>query len=177
MPRTVRIGPGHGKLLLRTGRQGLAAQAGHDLTIEVTRWSGELVLADELAESTLSVTADIGSLQVLHGKGGVKPLSEKDRREIVTTARRVLGADRHPDAVFRSSRIVVHGDGGTVEGTLSLHGTERPVTLSVGHPSEDVYTVTGAVIQTEFGIKLYSAFLGALKLADSVTVEAEIDVS
>ena len=38
-----------GRITLRTSRDGLAAQAGHDLTIEVSRWSGELVIGADLA--------------------------------------------------------------------------------------------------------------------------------
>jgi len=32
------LGPDQGRIILRTFRDGLAAQAGHDLTIEATRW-------------------------------------------------------------------------------------------------------------------------------------------
>ena len=38
----LRIGPGCGHLTIRTGREGVAARAGHDLTIDATGWSGEL---------------------------------------------------------------------------------------------------------------------------------------
>ena len=33
-----RLGPESGRLLVHTTRTGLGAKAGHDLTIEVTRW-------------------------------------------------------------------------------------------------------------------------------------------
>ena len=33
--------------MLRTFRDGLVAQAGHDLTIEVTIWNGELTMGDQ----------------------------------------------------------------------------------------------------------------------------------
>ena len=32
-----RLGPENGRVVLKTGRQGIAARAGHDLTLEVTR--------------------------------------------------------------------------------------------------------------------------------------------
>jgi hypothetical protein len=35
-----RLGPEWGQLLVHTTRTGLGAKAGHDLTIEVTRWHG-----------------------------------------------------------------------------------------------------------------------------------------
>jgi polyisoprenoid-binding protein YceI len=174
MPTNVQIGPEHGRLLLRTGRKGIAAQAGHDLTIEVTRWSGELVLADDVTESTVTVTAEVGSLRVLEGKGGVKSLSDRDKREIAATARRLLDADRQPEARFTSSRISADG---TVDGTLTILGKDRPFQLKVGQPGENRFRGTGTVVQSEYGIKPYTAMLGALKLADPVEVEAEIDLS
>jgi polyisoprenoid-binding protein YceI len=177
MSTSVRIGPEHGRLLLRTGRQGVAAQAGHDLTIEVTRWSGELVLADEVGDSTLSVTVETGSLRVVEGVGGLKPLSDRDKREIGVTARKLLETDRQPQATFTSSKVTGSEQGGAVDGTLTVRGTGRPFHLSVDHPSENVFKATGTIVQSEYGIKPYSAFLGALKLADEVRVEAEFDLA
>jgi polyisoprenoid-binding protein YceI len=177
MATTVRIGPERGRLLLRTGREGVAAQAGHDLTIEVTRWSGELVLADELTESTLTVTAETGSLQVVAGTGGLKPLSERDKREIVTTARKLLDVEHQPQATFAATKITTQGKGGVVDGVLTVRGTQHSFRLSVGHPSEKLFRASGTLAQSDYGIKPYTAFFGALRLADSVTVEAELDLS
>src|SRR2546428_4528853 len=94
------LGPECGRLILRTFREGLAAQAGHDLTIEVGRWSGEMSVNDEPALSELDVRIEMGSLIVREGTGGLRPLSDRDRREIAVTARKVLAADRYPEAKF-----------------------------------------------------------------------------
>jgi polyisoprenoid-binding protein YceI len=178
MPTRVQIGPEQGRLLLRTGRKGFAAQAGHDLTIEVTRWSGELVVADDVTESTVTATAETGSLRVIESKGGALSLSERDKREIAVTARKLLNADRHPEVRFTSTKITPDDQGGgTVDGTLTLLGQDHPFQLKVSHPSEKVFRGTGTVVQSEYGIKPYTAMLGALKLADPVGVEAEIDLS
>jgi polyisoprenoid-binding protein YceI len=178
MPRGHRIGPERGRLILRTSRQGLAAQAGHDLTIEVVRWSGEVVLADDPAASTMAVTVDTGSLRVLEGTGGIKPLSERDKREIAQTARRLLDSDRQPEARFASTKITAEGrERGAVDGTLTLLGKEAPVRLEVTHLGNNRYRATATVVQSAFGIKPYTAFFGALKLADPVRVEAEVDLS
>ena len=42
VPRLMRLGPENGTLTVRTGRGGAAAKAGHDLVIEVERWSATL---------------------------------------------------------------------------------------------------------------------------------------
>src|ERR1043166_9451834 len=90
------LGPDQGRILLRTFRDGLAAQAGHDLTIEATRWSGGLDLTRAPRPASLEVRIDMGALVVRDGTGGVKPLSDRDRREIAATAGKVLASDRHP---------------------------------------------------------------------------------
>lgn len=177
MSTRVQIGPDHGRLLLHTGRKGLAAQAGHDLTIEVTRWSGELVLAEDVTQSSMTVTAELGSLRVLEGTGGAMPLSDRDKREIASTARKLLDTDRQPAARFTSASVTGDDQGGVVEGTLTILGQDHPFTLKVSHPGEKRFTATGTVIQSEYGIKPYTAMFGALRLADPVGIEAEVDLS
>jgi polyisoprenoid-binding protein YceI len=174
---THRIGPESGTLSLHTTRQGLAAQAGHDLTIEITRWSGTVTMGDDPADATIDVTAETGSLRVVSGTGGMKPLSERDKREITANAAKTLGVDRFPQAHFVSSTITGDGSSGTAEGTLTLHGTDRPLRLEITSSGENKYRATGSVIQTEFGIKPYTGLFGALKLADRVSFEVDVDLS
>ncbi len=39
-------------------------------------------MTDDLAPASLTVTADLGSLVVREGTGGLKPLTDRDKREI-----------------------------------------------------------------------------------------------
>lgn len=172
------VGADRDRLVLRTSRDGLAATAGHDLTIEVRRWSGELTVAEDSAPSALDVRVDLTSLAVLSGTGGVKPLSDRDKREIVSTARQTLGADRHPEATFGDAKFEPGtGGGGTISGTLTLAGRSGPVRLQVTETGDGRYRATGSVVQTSFGIKPYRGFFGALKVSDPVQVEADVDLS
>jgi len=172
------IGPDQGRVLLRTYRQGLAASVGHDLVIQLARWSAEFVVAEDAVVTELSAVLDLTSLTVLEGVGGVKPLSDRDRRDIVSTARKQLSADRVPEARFTATSLSPDANGGgTVAGTLSLAGAQRPFTLRVEAPDGDRYHATGQVVQSEFGIKPYSGFFGALKLRDAVDIEIEVDLS
>lgn len=164
-------------MLLRTTRQGLAATAGHDLTIEVTQWSGDVTVGDDPTASALDLTIDLTSLRVLSGTGGVKPLSERDKREIAGNAAKTLGTDRFPQATYVATSITPADNGATVAGTLTLHGTERPLRLDVTSAGHDRYSATGTVVQTEFGIKPYTGFFGALKVADAVSLEVDVDLS
>ncbi len=175
-----RLGPDDGRLLLRTYRSGLAAQAGHDLTIEMTRWSGDLDPGEQadFSKAGLVVRIDMAALVVREGRGGVKPLTDRDRREIAVTGRKQTEADRFPEATFVAERFEPDGSGGgAISGTLTLHGQSRPLRLQVTRTGEDKYRATTSIVQSEYGIKPYSGMFGALKLRDSVDVEAEVDLS
>ncbi len=172
------FGPDNGRIAFRTARDGLASQAGHDLTIDAVRWSGALVVADDQAPASLEVKVDLTALVVREGTGGLKPLSDRDKREISVTARKVLGADRNPEATFTATSFAAEPDGsaGTIDGSLSLAGQSRPLRLEVIQTGPGVYRATTAVRQTDFGIKPYSAFLGSLRVADVVQVAVELDL-
>jgi polyisoprenoid-binding protein YceI len=172
------LGTDRGRVVLHTFRDGLAAQAGHDLTIEVGRWSGELTLNDDLSPAALDLRVDLNSLIVREGTGGLKPLSDRDRREIGVTARKTLGTDRHPEATFTAAQFEPDSDGGgLIKGTLTLAGQARPLSLRVRQTGPDRYHATGQVVQSEHGIKPYSGFLGALRVRDAVDVDADVDLS
>jgi polyisoprenoid-binding protein YceI len=166
-----------GRITLHTYRDGLAAQAGHDLIIEIGRWSGELTVNDDLTPAGLEVRMDMGSLIVREGSGGVKPLSDRDRREIGVTARKTLRADRHPEATFSATKFERDDGGGTIAGTLTLAGQSRPMRLQVATTGEDRYHATASVVQSEYGIKPYTGFLGALRVRDAVNVDVDVDLA
>lgn len=164
---TYEIGPDRGRLLLRTSRTGLGRRAGHDLTIEATRWSGVVEGA------SVRVAVEVDGLEVREGAGGVRPLSDSDRAEIKKTLRQILRADRDPVITFTSTAAAGTPAGFTVEGELTIMGrTER---LTVRGEADGDRLHGGAVVrQSHWGIKPYSAFLGALKLADDVEVAFEV---
>ena len=170
-----RLGPDSGRVVIKTGRAGLAARAGHDLTIEVTRWSATVTVpSDGVAAAEVAAELDLGSLAVLEGTGGAKPLSDKDRRDILNTAGKILGGGT---ARFTSTRIIPAASGGAIEGTLTLNGTTRPARLQLVSRGPGQYRGTATVRQTDHGITPYTGFFGALKLKDEVTVEVEADLT
>lgn len=172
------LGPDRGRLILRTAREGLAATAGHDLTIEAARWSGTLTVNQDLSPAELDVHIDMGALVVREGTGGVKPLSDRDRREIAVSARKVLAADRYPEAVLSASTFApADGGGGEISGTLTLHGETRPLRVQVRQNSPDRYHAETRVVQSDYGIKPYTGFLGALRVRDAVDVAVDVDLS
>jgi polyisoprenoid-binding protein YceI len=166
------LGPQSGSLLLRTSRAGLGRKAGHDLTIEAAGWSAAVTVADP-ESSSVAVTVEVDALEVREGTGGVLPLGDSDRAEIKKNLRKVLQADRHPTITFRSTRVRGTSGEFTVDGDLTIAGTTR--TAVVRAVADDGRVRGGTTVaQTDFGIKPYSAFFGALKLA--VEVEIAFDL-
>jgi hypothetical protein len=188
-----RLGPDTGRVVIKTGRAGLAAKAGHDLTIEVTRWSARVEVPAESdggqSAATVSAELDLGSLEVREGTGGAVPLTDRDRREIKKQMGKILGSGT---ATFASSRIIPSGSllapggttppnppaaGGAIEGTVTLNGKTQPARLQLTDSGSGRYRGSVTLAQTGFGIKPYTGFFGALKLKDEVVVEFEVDLS
>jgi hypothetical protein len=200
---TYRLGPDAGRIVIKTTRAGLAARVGHDLSIDVTRWSADITVPDaavsggavsggavsggavsgaapdpaDLSAATVTAELDLGSLAVREGTGGARPLSDSDRRDIESTMRKILGGGGRPaTAAFRSTRIIPSSVGGAIEGTLTLNGRSQPARLQLTSPGAGRYRGTVTVVQSAFGIKPYTGFFGALKLRDEVAVEFEVDL-
>jgi hypothetical protein len=179
-----RLGPDAGRVVIKTGRAGLAAKAGHDLTIEVTRWSARVEVPAEgdggQSAATVSAELDLGSLEVREGTGGAMPLTDRDRREIKKQIGGILGGGT---ASFASTRVIPSGSsgsassGGAIEGTATLNGKTQPARLQVTDSGSGRYRGSVTLAQTGFGIKPYTGFFGALKLKDEVVVEFEVDLS
>ena len=131
------------------------------------------------APVSLAVSVDVGALVVRDGSGGIKPLTDRDKREIAVTARKVLSADRYPELTFTATSFEAdpNGQGGTITGTLGLAGRSRPQRLQVTQTAPGHYRAATTVRQTDFGIKPYSGFLGALKVSDPVDVTVELDIA
>ena len=201
---TYRLGPDAGQVVIKTTRAGLAARVGHDLSIDVSRWSADITVpggtaltetaadgtgadgtaADELSAATVTAELDLGSLVVREGTGGARPLSASDRRDIESTMRKILGGNGGGGggggpavATFRSTRVIPSSGGGAIEGTLTLNGRSQPVRLQLTSPAPGRYRGSVTVVQSAFGIKPYTGFFGALKLRDEVVAEFEVDLS
>jgi len=168
------LGPGSGQLLVYVRREGLGAKLGHDLTVEITGWSADVEVPDDPAQTRLTVRVDLGSLAARDGTGGASPLTDSDRRDIRRNAAKALDVERYPVATFTAERVRPGAD--VVDGMLSLHGLTRPVQLRVSQVRPGRYRGTATVTQSEYGIRPYSAFLGALRIRDEVAVEFEVDV-
>lgn len=160
---------------VRTYREGMAQMAGHDLILDVGQWDGAVEVSGEGALSSLELVVDPRSLQVREGLHGVKPLTDKDRTTIRENIEsKVLGAE---PITFRSTALEsAGGERLQVHGELTVAGSTRPVSYELGISSEGRVHGTTAVTQTDFGIKPYRGFMGALKVRDVVEVAIDIQL-
>lgn len=172
------LGPESGRLLVKTSRTGLGARAGHDLTIEVMRWQAEVtVVVADPARSSVNVLADADSLEVRTGTGGVKPLTSADRAEIKNNIRqKILHTRHHPAITFGSTRVTGTAESFDIDGDLTIAGRTEPVTVH-GRLTDDRVHGSVSVVQSRWGIRPYTAFFGALRLSDEVTVEFDIQLT
>ncbi|HVF78034.1 MAG TPA: YceI family protein [Solirubrobacteraceae bacterium] len=160
---THNIGPSNGSLKVKTGREGAASKAGHDLVLGVNTWDATIEGGDS---PSIKLTADPGSFEVIEGKGGAKPLSDKDKGEIKKSiSSKVLGSSQ---ISFQSNEVTDSG----AKGDLSIAGSSSSVDVPL-NVSGDKISGSITLSQSEFGIKQFKALMGALKVSDQVTVEFE----
>lgn len=177
MPGTRELGPDNASLRIETKRGGAAAKAGHDLVIEVRSWRGTLVIGDDPAESSLVLSADSGSMEVLEGTGGIMALTDEDRIEIKKTLEEEV---LEPGPVeFRSTRVTPTEDGQHLEvsGELEMNGKSHPLDFELDLGTEGVLSGTATVKQSDWGIEPYSGLFGTLKVKDEVVVVGEAPLS
>lgn len=166
------FGPSNSALQIRTAASGAAAKMGHRLTLSITSWQATVTWSGG-EPSALDLVADVPSLQVLHGEGGVTPLSGPEKGTIRNNALKSLAAQRFPVIEFHCHDVSKSAAGYRLAGELTIHGTTNPVEVALHvedrgatwHMSADT-----EVRQTDFRVKPYSMMMGALKVADVVTV-------
>ena len=130
--------------------------------------------AERLGSATIAATLSVPvvSLQCGH-------------RQMERDLRNALHADVHPQIRFRlqSYRVTPTATGydGTVTGELTLNGTARPVTVAVTIVSDAAgrYRATGSteVRMSTFGVRPPTAFFGAIRAGDDVTVSFDLSAA
>ena len=154
--------------LVFTRKAGMLAAVGHDLKLRVERFSVEV------EAGAVEARFEADSLRVVcairDGRDDPAALSANDRRDIeAAIASAVLDVRRHPIIAFASTRSVPEGTGQRVEGSLTLRGRARPLSLLVAR-ARDRAVAEARLHQPDFGIKPYSALLGALRVRPEVVV-------
>jgi polyisoprenoid-binding protein YceI len=131
-------------------------------------------VALSVAAGVVTLRVDAASLRVVCARQGERDapevLSARDHAKIEKNIREdVLASGRFPEVLFRSTAAAPRGDGWEVTGDLSLHGVTRRVAAQVRRV-EGWWVAEVTLRQPDYGIKPYSAMLGALKVQPDVKV-------
>lgn len=165
--RAVSFDASNAECLVFTYKAGMLAAVAHDLKLRVERF--EIAIDEQGVRGRF----DAASLRVVcaqvGGKDDPRALSQRDRVEIeATIAREVLDARTHPAIEFRAGPLAASAEP-ELEGVLSIRGRECALRLK-GHRESDRAIVETTLHQPAFGIRPYSAMLGALRIQPDVRV-------
>jgi polyisoprenoid-binding protein YceI len=164
---------------------------GHEHAIEGRVREGALRLgaasdAGKLVFEMSSFVADSDRARQELGLSGTMSQATQESVTRTMLGERVLDAMRFPTATYTidsATKLEKASPRGLVQyrlaGTLEWHGVKRPLTFVVEvDTSQDRWRVRGKfpLVQTDFGIKPYSAAFGAVAVADELTVHGDVHI-
>ena len=155
-----------------TFKEGLLSRVAHDLELDVGRF--EVTLEDGEVRATFDPT----SFTVLHALKSGRPdtgaLSAKDKAQILENMRTsVLHPERFPEIAFECDDVEDEGDSLFLPGSLRLHGVERSIDVEAQRQG-DSWVAEVSLHQPDFGIKPFSAMLGAIKVKPTMKVRISV---
>ena len=169
------------KIEIQVAKDGLFKAFGHDHLVSANKFSGSVQLAAaNLEDSSVSFTADANSLRVMDPGE-----SEKDRSEVQATMLgvQVLDVAHYPKIQFASSAVKIVSAAKNVfdlqvSGNLTLHGSQKPITLPAHIQLSDDGSLTCdtgiSLLQSDFGITPYKAAGGAVRVKDKLKLTFHI---
>ena len=166
------------ELVVRLYKAGMASGLAHDHVVRATKLTGTVswdpqqpgAAAVEVRADARSLIVDEPATRARHGLEGELDGDDRDKVQQTMESAKQLDVQAYPDMTFRSTSVR-QVDGGAVEvtGDLTLHGTTRTVRfITTPELAAGVLTATAEIdfLQSDFGIKPYSAMLGAVKNQD-----------
>ncbi|SFP87114.1 Polyisoprenoid-binding protein YceI [Geodermatophilus dictyosporus] len=139
-----------------------------------TRFSGELVTAEDPSRSAVTATIDMDSID-----------TRQEQRDAHIRSADFFDVGNHTEMTFRSTAVVADGEDWTVQGDLTIKGTTRPVTLALelngfGPDAYGGYRA-GFSARTSISRKAYGVDIdlpmdgGGVVVGDKIDVELEIE--
>jgi polyisoprenoid-binding protein YceI len=137
-------------------------------------FSGEIVTAGDPAQSSVSATIDLSSID-----------TRQEQRDAHIRSADFFDVDNHPQMTFRSTGVRTDGADWLVDGELTIKGNTRPVTLALelNGFGPDAYGGTRAgfsarteINRNEFGVDIKMPMDGGgVVVGDKISVELEIE--
>ena len=155
-------------ITIHVGKAGLFSAAGHE------HWVSAPIASGRFSDSTNPRV----EFKVATAKMAVKPdpkVDAKSQAQIQKDMEELtLRPATYPEIAFQSTSVEKMAEGQwKVDGTLSLHGVTRPVSVIVKRSGES-YTGHAVIKQTDFGIKPVSVAGGTIKVKNEVDISFQI---
>jgi polyisoprenoid-binding protein YceI len=155
-------------ITIHVGKAGLFSAAGHEHWVSAPIASGRF--SDSIHPRVEFKVATAKMVVKPDPKVDAKTQAQiqKDMEELT------LQPATYPEIAFQSSHVEKLGEGQwKVDGTLSLHGVSRPVSVIVRR-NGDAYAGHVVIKQTDFGIKPVSVAGGTIKVKNEVDISFQI---
>jgi polyisoprenoid-binding protein YceI len=172
------IDPSVSRFTVQAFATGLLSTFGHNPTIAISDWHGEIQFVPESYEKAfVRLTVRTGAMQVLD------EIKEKDRKTLEQTMYgEVLEVDRYPEAVFEGKQISVQRLGtdlwlARATGDLSFHGVTQTHSFEARvTPMAAMMRISGefSLRQSDYRIKPVSFAAGTLRLKDELKFNFEL---
>jgi len=167
---TWKVDPGHAEVGFIGRHFGLTKVRGRFVGVD-----GTVVIAPDVEQSSVEVVIDTASVN-----------SGDDTRDNHLRSADMFDVAVHPTATYRSTAIHVDGDRARMDGTLTIKGVARPVTLDVEllgvatEPSGDrrlVFSASGRINREDWGLT-WNVVLeaGGLLVSKEITLEIEVEL-
>ena len=137
-------------------------------------FSGELVTAEDPAQSAVTATIDLGSID-----------TRQDQRDAHIRSADFFDVESYPQMSFRSTAVRTQGPDWFVDGELTLKGHTRPVTLTLelNGFGPDAYggyragfSAKTEINRNDFGVDIKMPMDGGgVVVSDKISVELEIE--
>ncbi len=155
-------------------KDGLLSKLAHDVKYRATRFSIDV----DDARRAVRASVDAQSVRVVcvmrDGVETTSGLGAADKAKIeAQIVDDVLDENRHPSIDFQSTSVTAVPQGYRIEGTLRLHGREQSI-VTIARLVDGEFWAEMTLHQPDFGIKPFSAMLGALKVKPEVVVRVMV---
>lgn len=185
-PATAQLSGKKSSLVALVYKDGAASALAHDHVIRSTNSSGEATWdTSDASACKLSVTIKSKSLvndePNTRRQYGLEGDLEEDARNEVGQHMRDKGqldVANYPNITFVSTKVTSNGgEKYTIEGDFTLHGVTKRISFPATVKIKDNVLVGDAAFdikQTDYGIEPYSAFLGAVKNKNVVSLKLHL---
>lgn len=158
-------------------KDGVLAKLAHDLKMKVERFSLNVDDASKKIEATFDATTVKVVARRKDGQDDPHGFNMIELGTINSNIEKdVLESKKFPEVRFVSTNVTQEGDGYRVQGDLTLHGKTRSIAATV-RPQGNRWFTEVRLHQPDYGIKPYSAMMGALKVQADIIVSVSVPMS